>query len=86
MRYTQPPDDNALQTWRQVLKLAPGNAEALAGIAGIRARFIGWGRQAQARGEFERALRHYEIARGIGEDEELSGLIAEARRRRDAGR
>lgn len=86
MRYTQPPDDNALQTWRQVLTLAPGNAEALAGIAGIRTRFIGWGRQAQARGEFERALRHYEIARGIGEDEELSGLIAEARRRRDGGR
>lgn len=86
MRYTQPPDDNALQTWRQVLKLAPGNAEALAGITGIRARFIGWGRQAQARGELERALRHYEIARGIGEDEELSGLIAETRRRRDGGR
>lgn len=83
MRYTQPPGDNALQTWRQVLTLTPGNAEALAGLATLRTRFIGWGRQAQARGDYERALRHYEIARGIGEDDELLGLITETRRRRD---
>lgn len=62
LRYTFPAGDNALETYRQVLALDPGNAQALTGIAAIKADFIRWSEAARTRGNLAKAQRHLETA------------------------
>ncbi|TCO80680.1 type II secretory pathway predicted ATPase ExeA [Plasticicumulans lactativorans] len=82
LRYTQPPGDNAMQTYREVLALAPGNDEAEAGLAQIRGKFQQWAASARARGETERAIRYLGIAASIApEDAALRQQLDELRAR-----
>lgn len=82
LRYTQPPGDNAVQTYREVLALAPGNDEAEAGLAQIRGKFQQWAASARARGETERAIRYLGVAASIApEDAALRQQLDELRAR-----
>lgn len=62
LRYTLPIGDNALDTYRKVLKLDPDNTQALQGIEHIRSSFLRWAGSARARGDLTRARRHLETA------------------------
>ncbi len=75
LRLTLPAGDNALESYRQVLELEPGNAEAKAGLVRIAERYEQLARRRQATGELETSLEY--IARGLQvlpEDETLLAL------------
>ena len=51
-RLTMPTGDNALETYREILRLAPNQAEAVAGIQRIKAQYVQWAEAAEQRGEW----------------------------------
>ncbi len=81
LRYTFPAGDNALETYRQILALDPGNTQALAGIAAIKADFIRWSETARSRGNLAKAQRHLETALRVDpSDSELRQRLEQLRR------
>ncbi len=75
---TEPAGNNAWESYRQVLELAPGNGQAEAGLAEIAARYAQRARQHQEAGELEPSLTA--IAKGLQvrpQDKALLALQAE---------
>jgi len=61
-RLTTPPGDNALESYQAVLRKAPGNGEARAGIDRIAAIYAHWAQIAEEKGSPARARRYIEKA------------------------
>jgi len=61
-RLTTPPGDNALESYQAVLREAPGNGEARAGIDRIAAIYAQWAQIAEDKGSPARARRYIEKA------------------------
>jgi hypothetical protein len=78
---TTPPGDNALESYRAVLRKAPGNGEALAGIDRIAAIYAQWAKIAEGKGSAARARRYIEKALLAKPDD--PALRAELRRLED---
>ena len=57
-----PAGNNALSTYRRVLRLAPRNSEALDGIAGIKSIYVNWAKLAMDNHDWDRAEVFYERA------------------------
>lgn len=64
-RLTEPRDDNALDTYRRILAIDPGNAAAVQGIDSIVQRLLGVAQSAALAGESERANRYISRVRSI---------------------
>lgn len=80
-RYTIPSHDNAYRTYLRILELDPGNARAEAGIRGIHQRYVARGREADARGDYTKAVYYYRKALAIeGEDPALRAALQRAER------
>jgi len=77
-RLTTPPGDNALESYQAVLRQAPGNGEALAGIDRIAAIYAHWAQIAEEKGSAARARRYIEKALIAKPDD--PALLAELRR------
>jgi len=77
-RLTTPPGDNALESYQAVLRKAPGNGEALAGIDRIAAIYAQWAQIAEEKGSPARARRYIEKALIAKPDDPT--LLAELRR------
>lgn len=59
-RLTLPPGDNALESYREILRLHPDHAEALAGIEKLTGQFRYWAQIALENGETAKALTYYQ--------------------------
>ncbi len=57
-----PVGDNALSTYRKVLRLVPRNPEALNGIAEIKSTYLNWAKSAMDNHDWDRAKVFYERA------------------------
>ena len=80
-KLTTPVGGAALDRYRKVLGLDPGNTAALAGIAGIVEAYVGWGDAALARGDAAKAARNYRKAIAItGDDSGLYVRLGNAER------
>ncbi len=80
-QFTDPNGANALQTYRRVLELDPGNAQAEQGIQAMLSRLVRWGRVAESRGDFEAAAQFYSTAVGIDpESAELHSALKRTQR------
>jgi len=84
VRLTEPRDDNALDTYRRILAIDPGNSIAAQGINSIVQRLLGVAQSAALAGESDRANRY--IARvksidpaapGLAEAEQVVGQWSE---------
>ncbi|MBX9608679.1 MAG: serine/threonine protein kinase, partial [Gammaproteobacteria bacterium] len=62
LRLTTPPGQNAHDKYQEVLRLDPGNAEALRGLADIGARYVELAWQALNDGDLARATSHLDQA------------------------
>ena len=58
--YTTPKGDNAFETFREVLRLDPGNERALQTLQEMAQIYRGWGDRDFGRGNLERARQNYE--------------------------
>lgn len=83
-RLTAPPDDNALETYRRMLAIDPGNAAAEQGIASIVQRLLGVAQSAALAGERDKANRFINRAKsidagapGLAEAEQVVGQWSE---------
>ena len=74
-RLTEPPGDNALQTYRRILEIDPGNTTASDSIASIVQRLLGVAQSAALAGEQEKAQRFVAKVRAI---EPTASGLAEA--------
>jgi type II secretory pathway predicted ATPase ExeA len=80
-RYTIPSHDNAYRAYLRILELEPGNARAEAGIRGIHQRYVARGREADAKGDYAKAVYYYRKALAIeNEDPVLRGALRRAMR------
>ena len=68
-RLTRPVGDNAVETYRQVLALSPGHADAAAGIAAIKRRYTRLAAAARAKGLWRDAVAYYNAALEIDPDD-----------------
>ena len=82
-RLTGSAGDNALASYREILRLDPGNAEAQVGLETVAQRLLTKAQSATLAGEFERSEALLDQARaaapdlvGIEQTEEMSGRIA----------
>jgi len=83
-RYTYPAESNALDSYKTVLTLDPGNAEALQGVQQIKANFLEWAEQAQAQGDWKGVQLHLEAASIIDpQDTALRARLEAVRQRSD---
>jgi len=73
-RLTQPDGDNALETFRRVLEMDPGNQQARDGIGEIADRYAALARRAADQGNWDRGLTY--VDRGLGVDPGNGGLRA----------
>ncbi len=81
-KLTTPVGDSAIDRYRQVLSLDPGNATALAGIGRIGATYRGWGRSNLARGNNTKAATYFARAIAVdGTDSAAHALLGLARQR-----
>ena len=81
-KLTTPVGESAIDRYRQVLGLDPGNAAALAGIAGIGATYRGWGRSNLARGNNTKAATYFNRAVAVdARDGTAHALLGLARQR-----
>ncbi len=64
-RLTEPPGDNALETYRRILEIEAGNESAKQGIASIVQRLLGFAQSAALAGEQDKAVRHLRKVRAI---------------------
>jgi serine/threonine protein kinase/ankyrin repeat protein len=87
-RLTTPAKDNALVTYREVLRVAPGHEEALRSIQEIKEQYRQLADAAQQKGEWAKAQAHYETALKIDpQDTTLSAAlqqVKEARKQAEA--
>lgn len=88
-RFTQPPGDNAVESYRGVLKQDPDNSAALAGLDELADRYVTLARQKDAEGELDASLQLLREAIGaLGErpafSELRASLVAKAGNRRAA--
>ena len=61
-QFLNPKGNNALETYREVLRLRPAHMEAITGIQRIKERYVQWAEVAKSRKEWEKAEKHYESA------------------------
>ncbi len=79
---TLPAGANALDTYREVLRLDPDNRTARRGIEGIKALYGEWARYAARRGEWNTVVRYYQRALRIdSKDPQLLSELKLARNR-----
>lgn len=71
-RYTKPPGANALASYRQMLALEPGNANAEQGVKAIAQRFLGFAQTAAFAQKHDKARRFIATAKSI--DPHAAGL------------
>lgn len=71
LRYTRPAGDNALYSYRQVLRLDPGNPSARRGVARVKASFLRWANAARARGDLAKARSLLQTALTIDPDDAM---------------
>jgi tetratricopeptide (TPR) repeat protein len=84
--YTDPAGDNALEDYRRVLELDPGNLLATRGIEALLGRLVRWGRVAESRGDWEAAVDYYQAAVHIDpESDELQSALRRTRRLNNTG-
>lgn len=69
-RLTTPADDNALDSYRQILDLSPGHPEAQAGLNNIKDLYGQWAEEAAEAENWRRARTFYERALAIDPDDE----------------
>ncbi len=62
LKYIRPQGDNALASYREILRLDPNNVDALLGIERIKTGFILWSEYARARGDLAKARAHLQAA------------------------
>ena len=72
VRLTEPGGDNALDTYRRVLEIDPGNASATQGIRSIVQRLLGVAQSAALAGESDRAAHYIDKVKSI--DPQATGL------------
>jgi serine/threonine protein kinase len=73
---TTPAGDNAVETYQEVLRIAPGHEEALAGMREVKEQYINLAEAAKERGEWTKAQGHYEAALKIDpQDETLTTAL-----------
>ena len=83
---TQPAKDGAIELYRQVLALDPGNPTASAGIERIHSLFLAWAAFAQQEGNLDRAARQLRKALWIKpEDNDTQARLAEVEAKLKAG-
>jgi tetratricopeptide (TPR) repeat protein len=101
-RLTTPPGDNAFETYRMLLAVVPGQAEALAGLKQIAERYVQLAEAAQEPGHVEASLAlidqglqavpgHARLAQlrtalGSGQAEAIRGLLGKAEQQLVASR
>ena len=73
-----PKGDNALETYREVLRRSPGNAKALAGLKRIQEQYQQWAQGAEREGDHAKAQRYYERASRVTPNDE--GLATDLER------
>ena len=79
---TLPAGANALDTYREVLRLDPDNRTATQGMADIKARYREWAGYAAERGEWDTVARYYQRALKVDpEDPELLSKLKQVRNR-----
>ena len=61
-KLTTPSGDNALETYQEVLQLAPGQAAALAGVRRIKEHYLQRGKKAEEGKEWKKAQTNYQEA------------------------
>jgi len=82
-----PAGNNALSTYRKVLRLAPHNSEALDGIVRIRSTYLNWAKSAMDNQDWDRAEVFYERAlQADPTDRTVIPMIQELKRRRYSNR
>lgn len=70
--YVLPKGESALDYYRQVLQLDPGNREALQGIARMKASFLDWSELAEGRGDLARAQEYLKIVLALDPDDTVA--------------
>ncbi|MCA1851075.1 MAG: hypothetical protein LC647_01375, partial [Beggiatoa sp.] len=101
-RLTTPPGDNAFETYRMLLAVVPGQAEALAGLEQIATRYVQLAEAAREPGKVEASLAlidqglqavpgHARLAElrtalGFGQAEAIQGLLGKAEQQLVASR
>ncbi len=88
-RLTSPPGRNALERYKEVERLDPGNADAAAGVRRVHDRYLAMGTQALARDAFDDAAEYARRALEVRPDSEPARTLgaeirAAAQRRREA--
>ena len=79
-----PADNNALSTYRKVLRLAPRNSEALGGIARIISTYVNWAKSAMDNHDWDRAEVFYKRAlQADPTDRKVISMIRELKYHRD---
>ena len=79
-----PTGNNALSTYRRVLRLAPRNSEALDGIVEINSIYVNWAKLAMDNHDWDRAEVFYERAlQADPNDSTVISMIRELKHRRD---
>lgn len=73
-RLTTPAGDNAVETYRAILELSPGDPRALAGLDAVAARYLRWAERAWQQGNHPDSLAR--IQRGLSVDPQHPGLLA----------
>ncbi len=77
---TTPAGDNAVETYRELLRIAPRHAKALAGLQDIKGQYRQLGDAAQQGGEWAKAQGHYEKALKIDpQDETLTAALQQVK-------
>ena len=84
-RFTLPVGDNAVETYREALRLAPGAEEPLQGMRRIVEQYRQWAEAASQRGEWAKARAYYERALTITpQDEALQAALHHSQERSEA--
>ena len=76
-KLSTPPSDNALETYRTILEIAPNNSNALKGIQLIKKRYQTWAKLDIKEGNSRRAKYFLQRAIEISPDQEALNLLAD---------
>jgi len=78
LRLASPAGDNALDRYREVLRLDPGNSQARSGVRKVVGEFVALARQAMANGDFEDAKDYLASAQEIDPEAENVRMASDA--------